>query len=432
MSFDAHAYLRTRVDIEAQAGRAVGLSIDPIKTALEALGRPQEDLHAIHVTGTNGKGSVAEMATRLLLAAGLRVGTYISPDLGRPADRIKIDGEGVSDDEFADALEAVSWAEEASGAKLSKFESLTAAAFRVFSDEAVDAAVVEVGMLGTFDATNVIDADVAVVTNIGRDHTDGRGDWRRAVATEKLGISKDRSTLLFGERDPVLREVAEATPARARWYRDEDFGCERNRVAVGGRVVDLRTPEATYDDLLIPVHGAHQADNASIALASVEAFFGRPLGDEVVRAAFEAISLPGRFEVVGRQPTVIIDGAHNIDGARTVAATIRDEMTLHGSLIFVVGLLRGRDPVEMLEALGAGDAAIVVACTPPSPRAIPSTALAAAATSMGLVAEAVNHPAEALRRARDIATDDDLIVAVGSLSLVGPLRAAAKDLEIAS
>jgi dihydrofolate synthase/folylpolyglutamate synthase len=201
-----------------------------------------------------------------------------------------------------------------------------------------------------------------------------------------------------------------------------DFGCDANRVAVGGRVVDLWTPSSRVEDLYLPVHGAHQGDNAAVALASVEAFFGGPVEEELVTEAFAPLRLPGRFEVVRRDPTVVIDGAHNVDGARAAAQTLAEEFTLAGSVVVVIGLLQGRDPAAMLEALGATEAGFVVACTPPSPRAIPAPEVAAAAESLGIAAEAVGDVGSAVGRALAIATDDDLVLVTGSLYVVGEAR----------
>lgn len=193
----------------------------------------------------------------------------------------------------------------------------------------------------------------------------------------------------------------------------------------------LRTPNHVVEDVFLPLHGAHQADNAAVALAAAEAFFGRGLEDELVREAFAGVEVPGRFEVVHRHPTIVLDGAHNVDGARAAASTLADEFTLAGSLLMVVGFLEGRDATEMLEALGAQDAAFVVACTPPSPRAQLSAEVAAAADGLGIVAEAVGDVSDALRRALALASSDDLILVTGSLYVIGAARAALLSTDLA-
>jgi dihydrofolate synthase/folylpolyglutamate synthase len=417
-------YLDEHTNLEATAGRAEGLSLDRMRDLVAALGDPQDAYPVIHLTGTNGKGSAARMITSLLQTAGLSVGTYTSPHLERINERISWNGEPIDDDELGRVIGSVAAVEELAGVVPSYFEILTAAAFTWFADNAVDVAVVEVGMLGRYDATNVADATVAVLTNVGRDHTDGVGAWREAIAGEKVGIVKPGSTFVCGETDPDLHEILSDTPAAETWWRGTDFDCDQAVLALGGRMVDLRTPSGTVDDVYLPLHGAHQADNAAIALAAVEAFFARRVDDEVVREGFAAVTSPGRFEIVGREPTVVLDAAHNVDGARACRDTLHEEFTLSGTIIVVVGLLGGRDVTEMLEALGATDAGFLIACTPDSPRAIPAPEVAAAATELGIVAESVPSVEDAVERARALATVDDLILVTGSLYVVGPARSA--------
>lgn len=426
----ALAYLDQHTNLEATAGRAEGLSLERMRSLVHALGDPQLAYPVIHVTGTNGKGSVARMCTELLRASGLSVGTYTSPHLEVINERIAWDGVPIADHDLAASIGAVAAVEDLTGVTPSYFEILTAAAFAHFADLAVDVAVVEVGMLGRFDATNVVDAAVAVLTNVGRDHTDGVGPWREAIASEKVGIVKPGATFVCGETDPDLREILAGTPAEQTWWRDDDFACDQSVVALGGRAVTLRTPSGTIDDVFVPLHGDHQADNAAVALAAVEAFFHRRLDDDVVRAGFAEVGVPARFEVVGREPTVVIDAAHNLDGARACAATLAQEFTLTGSILVVAGFLDGRDPAEMLDALGAADAGFLVACTPESPRAIPAPQVAAAAEALGLAAEAAPSVEEALQRALAVASPDDLVLVTGSLYVAGPARAAMRRFAI--
>ncbi|MGI8936836.1 MAG: bifunctional folylpolyglutamate synthase/dihydrofolate synthase [Iamia sp.] len=427
-------YLDTHTNLEATAGRAEGLSLERMARLVHVLGDPQRAYPVIHITGTNGKGSVARMVTRLLQAQGLSVGTYSSPHMEQINERIQWDAAPIGDDDLGEAIGAIAAIEEMSGVVPSYFEILTAAAFRWFAEVAVDVAVVEVGMLGRWDATNVADATVALCTNVGRDHTDGADGWRQAIATEKAGIVKADVTevLVLGETDPVLQSVFAAAGAIETWRRDVDFGAAADRVAVGGRLVDIRTPGALHEEVYVPVHGAHQADNAAVAVAAAEAFLGRPQAEEVVEEAFAELTLPGRFEVVGRHPTVVVDAAHNPEGAAATAATLAEDMTLPGSVLMVVGLLAGRDPVELLAALGAADAGLLVVCAPASPRAMPTAKVAAAAERLGAVVEVVPDPVEALRRALAVATEDDLVLIAGSLYVAGPVRAALREMEVSA
>lgn len=415
-------YLDQHTNLEATAGRAEGLSLDRMRRLVSVLGDPQSAYPVIQITGTNGKGSVARMVTSLLQASGLSVGTYTSPHLEAINERIGWNGEPISDDELGRVIGTVAAVEDLAQITPSYFEILTAAAFSWFADVAVDVAVVEVGMLGRWDATNVADASVAVLTNIGHDHTDGAGDWRRAIASEKIGIVKDGATFVCGETDPALRDLLASTPAAQTWWRGDDFDCDQHLLAVGGRALTLRTPGKRYDEVHLPLHGAHQTDNAAIALAAVEAFFAKPVPEDLVAEGFGEVVVPGRFEIVHREPTVVLDAAHNVDGALACAETMRDEFALTGTLIIVAGFLAGREPGEMLEALGAIDAGFLIACTPDSPRALPAAEVASAASGLGIVAESVPSVEHALSRALGLAGHDDFILVTGSLYVVGPAR----------
>lgn len=386
------------------------------------LGDPQASQPAVHLTGTNGKGSVARMVTALLGAHDLPVGTYTSPHLQSINERISRNGEPISDDALAAVLTDLAAVESLLTHTPSYFELLTAAAFRWFADEAVAAAVVEVGLLGRWDATNVVDGLVAVLTNIGHDHTDGVGDWRRRIAEEKSGIVKPGATFVLGERDPALEPVFQSTPAREIWRRGDDFACDANRLAVGGRLLDLRTPGGRYDDVFLALHGEHQGHNAAVALAAAEAFFDRPLDDALVREAFAAVRNPGRFEIVGREPLVVLDGAHNVEGARALAATLDEGFAVPGARRFVVGVLDGRSPQDLLEALGAAAAAEVVCCTPDSPRALPAADLAEIVTAVGGTPRVVPDVRAAVAAAVDGSTPDDAVIVTGSLYTVGTAR----------
>src|SRR5262245_53701880 len=301
---DALAYLDQHASYD-KTGRVTSPSVEPISRLASAMGDPHLAMPVIHVTGTSGKGSSVQMITRLLMARGLTVGTYTSPHLERINERLKRDGEPISDDDFAEQIAGIADLEVLTGVRPTFFEAVTAAAFRWFADIAVDVAVVEVGMLGRWDATNVVDAQVAVVTNIGMDHNEFAGPTLADIAREKAGIIKPNSAALIGTTDPELVAVLAAEPAAARLYRGEDFDVDNNQLAVGGRLVDLRTPTTIYPETFVPMHGAHQGDNAAIALAAVETFFAAPLPAELVDEGFAGVQLFGRFEVLKHQPLVI-------------------------------------------------------------------------------------------------------------------------------
>jgi dihydrofolate synthase/folylpolyglutamate synthase len=417
------AYLDSHTNLEATAGVVHGLSLERMRMLASVLDDPQRAYPVIHVTGTNGKGSTVRMISSLVAATGLSVGTYTSPHLQRINERITRNGEPVSDDDLAALLSDVAAIEPVAGVTPSYFEILTAAAYRWFADIAVDVAVVEVGLLGRYDATNVADGAIAVVTNVGADHTDFVGDWRRQVAWEKAGIVKPGAILVLGETDPELEPVFGAEQAAQIWRRDDDFGCETNELAVGGRLLDLRTPAGLATEVFLPLHGAHQGDNAACALAAVEAFLGGVLADDVVAEGFASVTAPGRFEVVGRSPLLVLDGAHNAEGAAAVAATLAEDFGVDGRRIIVVGVLEPRDPEPLLDALDAASADLVVACTPPSPRAVPAEAVAEAARRLGAAeVDAVPDVGRAVDRALAESSPDDAVLVTGSLYVVGAAR----------
>jgi dihydrofolate synthase/folylpolyglutamate synthase len=387
------------------------------------MGDPQNSQPVLHLTGTNGKTSTARVLTQLLMSKGLTVGTFTSPHLERLNERITADLEPISDQDLADVLSDLAVLETAGpdGIRLNWFEVMTAAAFRYFADRPVDAAVVEVGMGGRWDATNIADGEVAIVTNVELDHTELLGPTREHIAREKAGIVKPSSTLVLGETDPELYEIFAAEGPATLWWAGRDFAVESNVMAVGGRLVDLRTPGGSYEGVYIPLHGRHQADNFLDALVGAEAFFGRPLENDIVMAAAARVSSPGRMEIIQQHPLVVLDGAKNIAGAESSAAAVAEEFG-DRPRVMVVGMLRGKSPLEMLQALDAGKARLVVTCPPPSPRAQPAETLAEAARSLGVTAVATGSVPEALETALAAAGEDDLVLVTGSLYTVGEAR----------
>ncbi len=445
----ALAYLDAHVNLETApggptAGAVHGLSLDRMRGIVDVLGDPQAAAPVIHVTGTNGKGSVARMISALLGAHGLTVGTYASPHLEVVNERIRRNADTIADDELAEVISEIAALEPLFPERPSYFDLLTATAFAWFAREAVEVMVVEVGMLGRYDSTNVAEADVAVVTNVGRDHTDGQGDWRRAIAWEKAGIIEDRSAVVIGETDPDLVEVFQAEGGALHWVRDTHFGARGTGIAVGGRVADLWTPGARLDELFLPLHGAHQVDNLAVAVAAVEAFFARPLDRDVVQEALASVLVPGRFEVLHRSPLVVLDVAHNPDGTRAVADTIRSEFATEGPLVLVVGLLGGRDAAETLAPLLALGPRRVVCTQADSPRAVAAADVAeavgdvvragGAAGTTNPIPEVVVVPdvAEATLRSLDALPDDGVLLVTGSTYVAGAARTALRARGLAS
>lgn len=439
----AVAYLDDHINLEAtargpRAGAVDGLSLDRMRGIVDVLGDPQHAAPAIHVTGTNGKGSVARMITALLGAHGLTVGTYASPHLESIRERIRRNADTISEAEFADVVSEVAALESLFPERPSYFDLLTAVAFAWFAREAVEVQVIEVGLLGRFDSTNVVDADVAVVTNVGRDHTDGVGEWRRAIALEKAGIIADRSAVVIGETEPELVEVFREEGGALHWVRDQDFGVGGSAVAVGGRQLDLYTPTTRLRDLFLPLHGHHQADNAAVAVAAVETFFGRPLDADVVSEGLASVVVPGRFEVVSRSPLVVLDTAHNPDGTAAAAATMDEEFTPEGATTLVVGLLGGRDIDDTLAPLLALGPRHVVCVQPESVRAVSAAEISDAVARFVSAGRAPQVPevtvvpdvAEAVGRIVDRMHDDDALLVAGSTYVVGAARTALRELGL--
>lgn len=414
------------------AGQTEGLSIGAIRELLGVLGDPQTAYRVIHVTGTNGKGSTSKFVSAIIAKMGLSVGTFTSPNLEHINERIMWDGDLISNDDFARVMTLLADVEPLVEQQPGRFDLLAAAAFVWFAELGVEVAVIEVGMLGRFDSTNVVNPDVAVLTNIGKDHTDGAEGWRAAIAKEKAGIIKQDTHVVLGEPFDDLRQIIDAEVAEVGagtvWEADDDFEILENRVAFGGRSLEIRTPHGVHEELFLPVHGAHQGDNLLTAVVAVEAFFDRAIETDIINHAMEEIELPGRFEVIDRQPTIVLDGAHNREGAAAAKETLDAEFTRLGSWILVIGMLAGKDPAEILTAVGAADFDAVIVTQPAWSRAIPARTIAEAAVSLDIEVDIVLDPNEALDRARAVAGDDDLILMTGSLYLIGDVRSRARSI----
>lgn len=424
---EALAWLDGHIDFEStQPSRRALPTLERMRVLAGLLGDPERAFPSVHLTGTNGKGSTAAMTSSLLAAMGLSVGTYTSPNLTQVNERLVRNGAPIDDGSFTELLGSLALVEPMMPERPTRFELLTAAALAWFAAEAVDAAVIEVGLGGTWDATNVVDAEVAVVTNISYDHTEVLGPTLEGIARDKAGIVKPGSRVVIGETDPglvrIIRQVADEAGAGEIWVRGVEFDCTANRTAVGGRLVDLRTPGATYGELLVPLHGPHQGVNAACAVAAAEAFFGAGLDPDVVQDALAAVSVPGRLEVVGRQPLCIVDGAHNVAGMEALAAALAEGFSVEGSRVAVVGMLGGRDPSAMLAALGPAELDVLVTCQPESPRALASDVVAEAGRALGLEVVDGGTVAAAVSLARGLVPPHGLLLVTGSLYVVGDAR----------
>lgn len=419
---EASAHLDA-LGIDAMKGLAP--SLDRIEALCDALDNPQRQIPAIHVTGTNGKTSTARIAASLLGATGLTVGTFTSPHLTSVRERIALNGEPISEDEFGDAfshlapyLETV---EARLGEQLSFFEVMTAMFFLWAAEAPVDAAVVEVGLGGRWDATNVVPASVAVLTNIGLDHTALLGDDRVKIAREKAGIIKHDAFVVTAERDPAVLDVisAEADGMMAPVaVIGREFQVRDNSVALGGRFLAIETSARLYQDLFLPLHGAHQGVNAATALEAVTRFLpGQVLGEEVVAQGLAETVVPGRMETVKR---VLLDVAHNPDGMSALVSSIAASFDVVDS-VFVVGILGDKDYKGMLLELARLNPRVIFTDAP-NVRSVDPQELSAAALKLGLedCRVAADVPS-AVDLAKDMA-GDALVCVTGSHYVVGAAR----------
>jgi dihydrofolate synthase/folylpolyglutamate synthase len=425
-----------------------------ISALMDLLGSPQKAYPSIHVAGTNGKTSVTRMIDALLTAFHRRTGRTTSPHLQMATERISIDGRPVSPRTYVDTYNEIApfvemidaQSEAAGGPRMSKFEVVTAMAFAAFAEAPVEVAVIETGLGGRWDATNVVDGEIAVITPIGLDHVEFLGDDLSTIAGEKAGIIKKAPELLvprdtvaiLAKQEPEVSEVllraavqADAAVARA----GSEFTVLGRQIAVGGQQLELQGLGGVYTDIFLPLHGEHQAHNASLALAAVEAFFGagpdRQLDQDTVREAFATVVNPGRLERVRNAPTVFLDAAHNPHGAAALAAALADEFDFR-KLVGVVSVMADKDVGAILEALepvfddivvthnGSGRAMdvdaladIAVAKFGDERVVVASTLPDALETAIGL-AEEVAEPGEAVSGAG--------VVVTGSVVTVGAAR----------
>ena len=416
--------------------------IDPVRRLAELAGSPQLSFPVIQVAGTNGKTSTSRAIASLMRAHGLRTGLFTSPHLVDFTERFQLDGEFVDGDVLAAAwdelqvpLEVVD-AElaEAGHGRITFFEALAVLAFAVFADAPVDVAVVEVGMGGEWDATNIVDARVAVFTPIDLDHTSILGSDVATIARTKAGIIKSGSVVVSAAQEPdALAELAEAAERHdaALAVLGRDFALVDDRLAVGGRQIDVvGLSGQSYDPIFVPLFGHHQAENAALAIAAAEAFFGasRPLPEEVLDDGFGSLTSPGRLQLIGTDPVVYVDAAHNPHGAAALVSAVSESFTF-SELALVVGVLEEKD-VSGLMATLAPIAHRVTVAPVDSPRSIPAGDLQQIAEDEipGTPIEIAESLPEALEEARGWAmrAEGRAVLVVGSVLLAGEAIAFAR------
>ena len=408
-------------------------SLDRIRALTDLLAEPQRSYQVVHIAGTNGKSSTSRMVDALLTRIGLRVGRYTSPHLQLATERISIDGKPISPEAYVEAYRDVapyvSIVDNSGDVKMSKFEVLTGMAFAAFADAPVEAAVIEVGLGGSWDATNVADAKIAVVCPVAMDHADYLGDDLASIAKEKAGIIKPGSVVVLAAQAAeaqaaIMEKIAEVDATVAR--EGQEFGVLNRPVAVGGQMLRLQGLGGTYDEVFLPLHGEHQARNAALALATVEAFFGagkqHQLDVEAVRDAFASVITPGRLERVRAAPAVLVDAAHNPHGARALAEAISSEFSFR-RLVAVLSVLGEKDAHGLLRELEPVVEEVVLTRNS-SPRAMDPDELAAIAKDVFGMDRIVVEPRlddaveTAIQMAEEI-TDDTETVSGGGVLITG-------------
>ncbi len=362
-------------------------SLDRISALVDALGAPQLSYPTVHIGGTNGKTSTSRMVDALFSELDYRTGRFTSPHLESFLERISIKGEAIAPAEliatYNDIALYLDLIDSRSDTPISYFEALTAMAFVAFAEHPVDIGIIEVGMGGDWDATNIVQSAVSVLMPIGLDHMEYLGETIEEIARTKSGIIKPESHVVLSAQEPevariLLEKVVEKSAIP---YREGlEFALIKRDIAVGGQLISVRGVHSEYTDIYLPLHGAHQAANAAVAIATVEAFVGVALDEELVRAAFANVSSPGRLEILHRDPTVIIDAAHNPHGATALADTIRNEFDFE-SIFCVLGILGEKDARGVLKALEPVIDRLIVTKSD-SPRALPVAELFAEAVQV--------------------------------------------------
>lgn len=411
--------------LDAHIGLGGGHGLDRIRALLDDMGNPEQGYPIVHVAGTNGKTSTSRLATLLLVAHRLTTGTFVSPHLQRIQERYAVNSRIASEEEFAGAIRDVAaFADLDPTVLYTYFELITAGAFAFFADQAVNAAVVEVGLGGRLDATNVIDAEVCVITSIGLDHTEFLGSDVASIAAEKVAIAGPGTILVTGPLPEPAYDVV-ATKVRDLGIQHRRLGTDFSVVeaerGVRGWLATIAGAEAVYEDVFLPLHGRHQLTNLALSIAAAEALFGSRLDPEAVRGAVEEATAPGRMEPLSSSPLVMVDGAHNVDGIDVlVDALIEEFASTRWHLI--LGVMGDKNVEAMVQRLAPVVEGVVITAVD-SPRAVPTGELAERVAALVdvpvLVAGSVE---EALDMARAEAGADGAVLVTGSLYLVGEVR----------
>lgn len=427
------SYRETIDYLYALQKHGVKLALANTVRLMELMGRPHEKFRSVHVAGTNGKGSTCAFLAQMLGEAGYRVGLYTSPHLVSFTERIRINGVPISEEAVValtrrvrDAYDQGTGGDGANPLNPTFFEVTTAVAFTYFAEAGVDIAVIETGMGGRLDATNVITPLVTVITNIDLEHTEFLGGTLEQIAAEKAGVIKQGAPVITGARQPEVLAVFEREAALkgaplarlGREFSPDNIG------AAPQPSFDYRGRTAVYAGLRLELLGRHQVDNACLAIAALERLreTGMAAGDDALRRGLARTRWEGRMELLGRKPDLYLDGAHNPASAAWLASLLRALLPSYGKLVLVIGILGDKDYRAILREL-APLAAHVIATQPNYARALSAEALAAELRSFGREAILTKRVEDAISRARSFAAPDDLIVVTGSLYVVGDARA---------
>lgn len=414
--------------LDRHIGHGVKPGLSRMNELLEMMGRPEEGYPIIHVAGTNGKTSTSRMATLVLVAHGLTTGTYTSPHLQKIEERLAVNGRHATEEEFALAVQDVAAfadiREANRGEPNTYFELTTASAFAFFSDQAVNAVVLEVGLGGRLDATNVVDAEVCVVTSIGVDHTEYLGDDIATIAREKLAIAGANSILVTGPLPDAALDAANQTSRELGIHHRRfgvDYQIEDVTRGVGGWLATIEGAEDTYEDVFLPLRGRYQVTNLATAIAAAEALLGDKLDIDALRDAASAVVIPGRLEALGSNPLVMVDGGHNADGIATMVESLREEFpTTRWHL--VLGVMGDKNVELMVEHLAPLIEGVITTAVD-NKRAVSPAELAERVTGIVdvpvIVGDTVEH---AIDMARAEAGPDGAVLITGSLYLVGAAR----------
>jgi dihydrofolate synthase / folylpolyglutamate synthase len=403
-------------------------SLDRIRAVAELLDHPELTYPTVHVTGTNGKSTTARLISALACQDGLTTGTYTSPHLASVTERLALCGEPISEEDFGEEygrlLPYLEEVDPLTEVRVTYFETLTALAYLWFADKPVQLGVFEVGLGGSWDATNLIRGEVAVLCPIGLDHMNYLGPTVSSIATEKAGIIKPGSVAVVRRQLPeamdVIRTRAEEVGASL-LLEDDQFALTSRTPAVGGQAIEVRTPHASYDELFLPLFGDGMARNAAASITAFEALLDRPVPPTVARAALAGVTSPGRVEVVQRRPAVILDGAHNPDAAAELVATL-PEAFRWDRLHLVLGMFRDKQVEEVARIL-APLADRAYATSPVGERAAPAERAAQALTAAGVSdVPAFDSVERAVMAAREAASEGDLILVTGSFYTVAAAR----------